>query len=115
MVVFIIVKSLEFLLDKLDLILVMTVNPGFGGQKFIQTSHDKARRLLSIIEENGLKVGNNLEDGFVAVEMDGGIYPGEISQSVIESGVNVLVAGSAVYGSENIAKAIEELKYERAN
>lgn len=78
---------LEYVLPKLDMVLVMTVNPGFGGQKFISYTKDKIRRLRRIIEERGLETD---------IEVDGGITLGNV-ESVLEAGANVIVAGSAVF------------------
>jgi len=76
---------IEYVLDRLDLILLMTVNPGFGGQAFIPAVVDKIRRVKAL-------VGNRPID----IEIDGGVTP-ETAGLVIEAGANVLVAGSAVF------------------
>jgi len=76
---------LEYVLDRLDLILLMTVNPGFGGQAFIPAVADKIRRIRAM-------VGNRPID----IEVDGGVTP-ETAAVVAEAGANVLVAGSAVF------------------
>ena len=72
------------------MILVMSVHPGFGGQKFIPESLDKIRKVRGMIEEQGLSVD---------VEVDGGIYLTNVRE-VLEAGVNVVVAGSAVFKGE---------------
>ena len=78
---------LEYVLPKLDMVLVMTVNPGFGGQKFIGYTKDKIRKLRRIMEERGIKAD---------IEVDGGITLENVG-SVLEAGANVIVAGSAVF------------------
>jgi len=77
--------TIEYVLDRLDLILLMTVNPGFGGQAFIPAVLDKIRRVKEM-------VGNRPID----IEVDGGVTP-ETAQAVVEAGANALVAGSAVF------------------
>ena len=84
------VHSLECILGQLDMVLIMTVNPGFGGQKFIPESLEKIRKVREMIEEQGLSVD---------VEVDGGIYLTNVRE-VLEAGVNVVVAGSAVFKGE---------------
>src|SRR2546427_8403871 len=79
------VGALEEILDFVDYVLVMSVNPGFGGQKFIPTSIDKVRRLRRMIDERGLKV---------RIEIDGGIDLGNIQQ-VVAAGAEMIVAGLA--------------------
>ncbi|MGJ8531626.1 MAG: ribulose-phosphate 3-epimerase [Alphaproteobacteria bacterium] len=76
---------LEYVLDRLDLILVMTVNPGFGGQAFIPATADKVRRIRSMVGDRNIDI-----------QVDGGITP-ETVPLVAEAGANVFVAGSAVY------------------
>ena len=82
-----------------DFILVMSVNPGFGGQAFIHTATEKVRRLREMIESRGLQV---------RIEIDGGIDAGNILE-VIEAGAQILVAGSAIYGKPSPADAVREL------
>lgn len=91
--------SLEEILPYADFILLMSVNPGFGGQKFISTSIDKLRRLRSMIESRNLKT---------RIEIDGGIDVGNIAQ-VVESGAEMIVAGSAVFGKSDPARAVRDL------
>jgi ribulose-phosphate 3-epimerase len=81
-------SSLDEILPELDYVLVMSVNPGFGGQKFIQGALDKIRRLRRIVQDRGLKT---------QIEVDGGVDLGNI-RSLVEAGAEVLVAGSAVFG-----------------
>ena len=88
----------------------MSVNPGFGGQKFIESSYEKINQLLILLEKHNLKAGNKFISGEVAIEIDGGIYPGEISKKLNQLGANILVAGSAIYKAENIQEAIRSLR-----
>jgi ribulose-phosphate 3-epimerase len=80
---------LEYTLDKLDMVLLMSVNPGFGGQKFIPYVLDKARKVRQMITDRGLNV---------SLEIDGGVGPGNILE-VAKAGVDTFVAGSAVFGA----------------
>ena len=82
-------SSLEDLLDEVDLILLMSVNPGFGGQRFIAASTDKVRRLRELLDAR---------DSTVLLEIDGGIDPHTAPQAVA-AGARMLVAGSAVFGA----------------
>ena len=84
------ISPIEFILDKLDLILLMTVNPGFGGQKFIESVLPKITQVKALI-------GNRPID----IEVDGGITP-ETAPKVYSAGANVLVAGSAIFKGESI-------------
>lgn len=90
----------ETLLCDVDMVLLMTVNPGFGGQKFIPDTLEKIRQLRQMIEAHG---------GNIDLEVDGGINEGTAAD-VIAAGANVLVAGSAVYGSTDMAQTIEMLR-----
>jgi len=90
---------LEEALPFADFVLLMSVNPGFGGQKFIHTSLDKLRRLRMMIEERGLET---------RIEVDGGIDAGNILE-IVEAGAEIIVAGSAVYGRGDAARAVREL------
>lgn len=92
-------SSLEEVLPYADFILLMSVNPGFGGQSFIGTSIDKLRRLKAMIEERGLNV---------RIEIDGGIDAGNVA-NVVGSGAEIIVAGSAIYGKEDPAEAVREM------
>ena len=83
-------EALKPYLKEVDMILVMSVHPGFGGQKFIPESLEKIRKVREMIEEQGLSVD---------VEVDGGIYLTNVRE-VLEAGVNVVVAGSAVFKGE---------------
>ncbi|WP_397543799.1 ribulose-phosphate 3-epimerase [Roseovarius salis] len=78
-------ESIEYLLDEIDMVLLMTVNPGFGGQKFIRSGIEKTRRLREMIGDRP-----------VHIQVDGGITP-ETAPPVVAAGADVLVAGSAVF------------------
>ena len=91
---------LEPIIDDLDMVLVMTVNPGFGGQKFIDSSLRKLRRLRRLCDEHGV---NPL------VEVDGGISAKNVAD-VASAGANVFVAGSAVFGAPDRAAAIADIR-----
>jgi ribulose-phosphate 3-epimerase len=90
--------AIEHVLDKLDLILVMTVNPGFGGQKFIPAMLEKIRRLKAMVAERPIHI-----------EVDGGINP-DTAAAVVAAGANVLVAGSAIFGQPDYGQAIAALR-----
>jgi ribulose-phosphate 3-epimerase len=95
------ISGLEFVIDKLDLILVMSVNPGFGGQKFINSSIDKIKSIRNLVGDRNIKI-----------QVDGGIND-KTSSKVIEAGADVLVAGSAIFkgtGLENYKKNIDVLR-----
>jgi ribulose-phosphate 3-epimerase len=91
--------SLEEALPFADFVLLMSVNPGFGGQKFIHTAIDKLRRLRRMIDERGLQT---------RIEIDGGIDAGNV-QKIVEAGAEIVVAGSAVFGKENPTEAAREI------
>ncbi|MDP1704311.1 MAG: ribulose-phosphate 3-epimerase [Sulfurimicrobium sp.] len=90
---------LEYTLDKLDMVLLMSVNPGFGGQKFIPYVLDNARAVRKMIDDRGLKVN---------IEIDGGVGPANILE-VARAGVDTFVAGSAVFGA---AKDSDKHRYD---
>lgn len=91
--------AVEEVLPCLDFVLLMSVNPGFGGQRFIETSLDKIRRLDAMIRQRGLDV---------AIEVDGGVDEGNIAE-LARAGVDFAVAGSAVYGNEDPAETIRRM------
>jgi len=93
-------STLDFILNDLDLVMLMSVNPGYGGQSFIPFSIDKIRQLRRMIEERNLKVG---------IEVDGGVGPSTIAE-VAGAGANIFVAGSAVYGEDDYGRIIAELR-----
>ncbi|WP_027398032.1 ribulose-phosphate 3-epimerase [Anaerovibrio lipolyticus] len=92
-------SMVEELLDDLDLIVIMSVNPGYGGQKFIPNSLDKIARLKAMLT----KVGSKAE-----IEVDGGVTV-DNCKALAEAGADVLVAGSAVYKAQDITEAIRKL------
>lgn len=91
-------SAIEFVLDAVDLILVMTVNPGFGGQKFLPSQLSKITQIRKMIGSREIEL-----------EVDGGINPSTAKQ-VIEAGANVLVAGSSIFSSSNYSDRISELR-----
>lgn len=93
------VQAIQPVLNEVDLVLVMSVNPGFGGQTFIEASYDKIKELFSI------RRGQNFD---YLIEVDGGVGL-QNAKNIVEAGADVLVAGSSVFGAENIAKRVNEL------
>ena len=100
------VSALEPYLDKIDMILIMSVEPGFGGQKFIPTSLDKIAEARAMVNAKGLNID---------IQVDGGIYTHNVEE-VLKAGANIIVAGSAVFNGDTEAntKAMMEIlnKYE---
>lgn len=94
------VSSLEDLVDKVDMVLIMSVHPGFGGQKFIPESLDKIRELKTMLDAKGLDVG---------IQVDGGIYTTNVAE-VIEAGANIIVAGSAVFKGDTAQNTIDMME-----
>jgi ribulose-phosphate 3-epimerase len=94
------VELLTDILDDVDMVLIMSVNPGFGGQKFIPRAYDKVRRLRKMIDQRGL---NTL------IEVDGGINL-ERGKLMLDAGANVLVAGNAIFNAPDPEEMIRELK-----
>lgn len=90
---------LEEALPYADFVLLMSVNPGFGGQKFVPTSLDKLRRLRQMIDDRGLST---------QIEIDGGIDASNIAE-ICEAGAEIVVAGSAVFGGGRPTEAVREL------
>ncbi len=93
--------SIEEILHDIDFVLIMTVNPGFGGQAFIPSTLDKIKRLRALLDEKGLK--------HVAIEVDGGVNE-ETASKVAEAGARWLVAGNAVFGQANREQAINAIR-----
>ena len=91
---------LDYVLDDLDLVLLMTVNPGFGGQSFIDACIPKIQALRAMLDKRGLET---------ELEVDGGVKPANIAR-IAHAGADVFVAGSAVFGSADYAATIAELK-----
>jgi ribulose-phosphate 3-epimerase len=94
------VESLSEALPFADYVLVMSVNPGFGGQRFIETSIDKVRRLRRLIDESGLST---------RIEIDGGIDLNNIA-AVVSAGAEIIVAGSAIFGTSDPEVAVRGLR-----
>jgi ribulose-phosphate 3-epimerase len=94
------VESLTEILSFVDYVLVMSVNPGFGGQKFIPIAIDKVRRLRRIIDQRGLAV---------RIEIDGGIDLKNIQQ-VVDAGAEIIVSGSAIFGADDPGEAVRQLR-----
>ena len=92
------ISGLEFLLDKLDLILVMSVNPGFGGQSFINSSLSKIKTVSDLVGKRPINI-----------QVDGGVN-NEIAPKVIKAGANVIVAGSAVFKEGNVESYKQNIK-----
>ncbi|MBA2848334.1 ribulose-phosphate 3-epimerase [Thermosulfuriphilus ammonigenes] len=93
-------EALDYILEEIDYVLIMSVNPGFGGQSFIPSSLRKIARLRELISQRGLSV---------AIEVDGGINLSTISQ-VSQAGAEIFVAGSAIYGTQNYQETILKLR-----
>ena len=91
-------NAIEYVLDNVDLILVMSVNPGFGGQSFIPSALDKIRNIRAMIGDRDIEL-----------QVDGGVNMAS-AKDVIEAGASVLVAGSAVFNKPDYAEAINELR-----
>lgn len=94
------VKILKSVINKVDLVLLMSVNPGFGGQKFKPEVIEKIKELneMERAKEN------------LVIQVDGGVAPGAIAESLKDAGATAFVAGSAIYGAKNIAEAIAALR-----
>ena len=98
-------STLDYILEDVDMVLLMSVNPGFGGQKYIPTMTAKIKALKEMIDARGL---------LIDIQVDGGVTPDNVKE-VLEAGANVIVAGSAVFGDhitehvEKFHKAFEEV------
>ena len=93
---------LEYVIDKVDMVLLMSVNPGFGGQKFIPSALDKLRKARRIIDDSGLDI---------RLEIDGGVKVDNIGE-IAAAGADTFVAGSAIFGSDDYAVTIAAMKSE---
>jgi ribulose-phosphate 3-epimerase len=91
---------LDYVLDKLDLVLIMSVNPGFGGQKFIDASLEKVRRVRKMIDDSGYSI---------RLEIDGGVKVDNIGR-IAAAGADTFVAGSAIFGSSDYAATISAMR-----
>lgn len=94
------VSALEDIIGDVDLVLLMSVNPGFGGQKFIPNTINKVSRLRELIARSGSKA---------LIEVDGGVQ-NETAPRLVEAGADVLVSGSYIFGAENPTEVIKSLK-----
>ncbi len=94
------VDLLEDVINDLDMVLLMSVNPGFGGQSFIENTYDKVRKLKALIERKGAST---------LIEIDGGVTNKNAAQ-LVEAGADALVAGSFVFNAENPIQTIADLK-----
>ncbi|WP_144548971.1 ribulose-phosphate 3-epimerase [Bacillus sp. X1(2014)] len=94
------VESIQHIIGEIDMVLLMSVNPGFGGQKFIPEVLPKIRKVKEMAEQKGVDM---------EIEIDGGVNP-ETAKLCMEAGANVLVAGSAIYNQEDYAEAISLIR-----
>lgn len=94
------IENIKYILNDVDMVLIMTVNPGFGGQSFIGTMVDKIKELKALIDEKGLNVD---------IQVDGGIKPSNVNE-VVKAGANVIVAGSAIFNSDDIESTVKEFR-----
>lgn len=98
-------SALEYVMDKVDMILLMSVNPGFGGQKFIPQTLDKVRQARALIDASGRDI---------RLEVDGGINVQNIG-AIAAAGADTFVAGSAIFNAPDYATVIEQMRQELAN
>lgn len=91
------IENIKHVLDDIDMVLIMTVNPGFGGQTFIKNTISKIKELKSVIDSKNLNID---------IQVDGGIKPENV-QKVVSAGANVIVAGSAIFNSDDIQKTVD--------
>ena len=92
--------ALKYVMDKVDMILLMSVNPGFGGQSFIPSTLDKLREVRKLIDESGLDI---------RLEVDGGVGPANIAAAA-EAGADTFVAGSAIFGKPDYKAVIDSMR-----
>jgi ribulose-phosphate 3-epimerase len=93
-------ECLGYIMADVDLVLVMSVNPGFGGQSFIPSANEKLARIRTMIDESGFDID---------LEVDGGVKPG-VAREVVGAGADVIVAGSAVFNNDDYAAAIRAIR-----
>ncbi len=96
---------LDYVLDKVDMILIMSVNPGFGGQSFIRNALDKLRQARTLIDESGRDI---------RLEIDGGVKIDNIKE-IAAAGADTFVAGSAIFNSDDYKKTIDQMRKELAD
>jgi ribulose-phosphate 3-epimerase len=94
------IHCLDHVLDKLDMILIMSINPGFGGQTFIDTTHHKLKLVRDLIDQSGRDI---------RLEVDGGVKIENIA-AIADSGADTFVAGSAVFGSGNYRETLDKMR-----
>ena len=97
------ISALAHILEEIDLVLLMTVNPGFGGQTFISSVVPKIKQVYQLIQEKNLSV---------EIEVDGGVNP-ETAKICMQAGANVLVAGSAIFGQTDRKRAIQQIRSQK--
>ena len=98
-------EPLKYVMDKVDMVLLMSVNPGFGGQSFIPSTLGKLREARQLIDASGLDI---------RLEVDGGVGPGNIRE-IAEAGADTFVAGSAIFGQPDYAEVIAKMRGELAS
>ena len=98
-------EPLKYVMDKIDMVLLMSVNPGFGGQSFIPSTLGKLREARQLIDASGLDI---------RLEVDGGVGPGNIKE-IAEAGADTFVAGSAIFGQPDYAEVIAKMRGELAS
>ena len=91
------IETIKYVLEDIDMVLIMTVNPGFGGQSFIESMIPKIKELKSLIDKKGLKID---------IQVDGGIKPDNVDK-VVKAGANIIVAGSAIFNSDDIQHTVD--------
>jgi ribulose-phosphate 3-epimerase len=96
------IESLKYVMDKVDMILLMSVNPGFGGQKFIPATLDKLREVRALIDDSGRDI---------RLEIDGGVTTGNIAE-IAAAGADTFVAGSAIFNAGDYQQAIDTMRAE---
>ena len=94
------IESIKHIIEDVDMVLIMTVNPCFGGQSFIESMLEKIKELKQLIDDKNLNVD---------IQVDGGIKPDNIHK-VVEAGANIIVAGSAIFNSENIEETVSLMR-----
>ena len=94
------IETIKYVLQDVDMVLLMSVNPGFGGQSYIPVVTEKIKELKALIDEMNLDID---------IEVDGGVKPSNIAE-VVNAGANVIVAGSAIFNAGNIDEAVKSLR-----
>ena len=94
------IETIKHVLEDVDMVLIMTVNPGFGGQSFIESTIEKIQEIKKLIDEKNLNVD---------IQVDGGIKPNNIDK-VVKAGANIIVAGSAIFNSDDIAQTVKLMR-----